>query len=229
MDILTLDHKGVAGALIMGVFIFLVGGRIWYFFLGVMLLFLAISAIVTYIGRDYKKRQKLGQDMRGLRNVLANGTVPLTLMVFYRIATLYGAGTLAVLFVLGFVGSVAAITADKFGSEIGVLGGMPITLIGFDRVKRGTSGAITLLGLAASLIASFIMALIAFPADYSAALGVGGIAFLLIITFAGFCGGIVDSLFGYYEEKGVGNKYTSNFLCSVAGSLIAILLFAMIK
>jgi uncharacterized membrane protein len=46
--------------------------------------------------------------------------------------------------------------------------------------------------------------------------------------FSGFCGGLVDSLLGYYEEKGIGNKYTSNAICGIAGALIAMLIVGLL-
>jgi uncharacterized membrane protein len=52
-----------------------------------------------------------------------------------------------------------------------------------------------------------------------------GIWYIVLAALAGgFFGTLFDSILGYYEEKGVGNKYTSNFFASVAGSVVALLI-----
>ena len=33
-------------------------------------------------------------------------------------------------------------------------------------------------------------------------------------------GNFIDSLLGHFEEKRIGNKYTSNLVCSVAGAAL---------
>ena len=43
---------------------------------------------------------------------------------------------LAVLCIIGFVASVAAITADKFESEIGIFDGMPRMIFTFKKAKK---------------------------------------------------------------------------------------------
>jgi hypothetical protein len=39
----------------------------------------------------------------------------------------------------------------------------------------------------------------------------------------------VDSMLGFYEEKGIGSKFSSNFIGSIAGGVVAILIFALIS
>jgi uncharacterized membrane protein len=36
---------------------------------------------------------------------------------------------------------------------------------------------------------------------------------------AGLAGGIVDTFFGVFEERGLGTKGTTNFICSLVGAL----------
>ena len=45
--------------------------------------------------------------------------------------------------------------------------------------------------------------------------------YVLIIAISGLLGSVVDSVAGHFEEKGIGNKYTSNILCAIAAALIA--------
>jgi uncharacterized protein (TIGR00297 family) len=223
MEALTLSGTGLAVAVAMGLLFVLFGGPIWWFFILGMLLFLVLSAIVTRVGMDYKRKKMLGQDPRGVRNVLANGMVPLIMAGFYRLSLVIGAERYAVICLVCFIASVAAITADKFASEIGVLGPMPISLITGKRVRKGVSGGITWLGLAVSAIAPIIIA-VALLLISRAFLHVGFGAVVVIVVLAGFMGSLVDSFLGYFEEKHIGNKFTSNFMCSVAGVLVAFLI-----
>jgi uncharacterized membrane protein len=47
------------------------------------------------------------------------------------------------------------------------------------------------------------------------------------ITVSGFVGGLVDSMLGYYEERGIGSKYTSNLFCALAGAALAVALILL--
>jgi uncharacterized protein (TIGR00297 family) len=219
--------------LALGVAFFILGLDLGYFFVLVMLLFLALSAAVTSIGVDYKKKAGTYQSERGVKNVLANGLPPFIMAIAFMASSLLGYKSLAVLSVIGFTASVAAITADKFASELGIFGGTPTMMFTFKKVKRGTSGGITLLGLAASLLASLMIATTILSVSYALTMLGGTPAFnpaaaVASITVAGFIGCIVDSMLGYYEEKGIGNKYTSNFVCGLSGAIVAIIILLLL-
>lgn len=227
MEALTLSGAGLAVAVAMGILFALFGGAVWWFFILGMLLFLVLSAAVTWLGSGYKRKKKLGQEPRGVRNVVANGLMPLVLAGLYRLSMALGAQNYAALCLFGFICAVAAITADKFASEIGILDGTPISLIGKKTVKKGVSGGVTMVGLAVSLAAALAVGVILVP--------LGGLGFQVGLYFAicaaalsGFLGNLVDSVLGYYEEKGIGNKFTSNFACSLAGAAIGIALLAFV-
>ena len=49
----------------------------------------------------------------------------------------------------------------------------------------------------------------------------------MIIVVAGLFGDFVDSFFGYFEERNIGNKYSSNVLCAVAGAALGLFLMAL--
>ena len=121
--------------------------------------------------------------------------------------------------VVSYIASLGALAADKFASEIGILGPKPLSLLTMRPAKRGVSGAVTLLGFAAGMLGSFMMSIALYQ--------MGNFAyFAVIIVASGTIGNIVDSIFGYYEEKGYGSKYTSNIMCALAGwiSCLAMLL-----
>jgi uncharacterized protein (TIGR00297 family) len=248
MDYLTLDVNGVILAFIMAFVMLFVatftepnivqGWALGLYYVLVMLFFLAISAVVTKVGATYKMSIRQYQKPRGVRNVLANGMGPLifTMLVYLTL------GNIA--FVAGFIGSVAAVMADKFSSELGILDGRPMSIITFKKVKKGESGGITGVGLAAGALGAGVVAIVAsivylfiFPQIYNCPAMIvgaptqpqcGGYALLLLICatlIGGFVGTLVDSVLGHFEERGIGNKYTSNFVCSIFGGLIGILVY----
>ena len=217
--LLTLDLPGLISALVLGLALILLGGELGLGFLAVMLYFLVLSAMVTWTGKGRKKRLGLYETSRGWRNVAANGGVPLMMALFFFANAAYAFVPQGAL-IASYVASVAAITADKFASEIGVLGGEPIMLLTLRRTKRGTSGGVTALGLGASLLGSALIAASVFALP---GLHQTGRLFLVVLA-AGFVGNLADSAFGYFEEKGIGNKYTSNAACAVVGAIIAVLL-----
>ncbi len=218
VNFLTLDGKAAVLAVLIGVLIVLFGGAYGLFFLAVIVLFLAFSAIVTNVGIGMKKRIKVYEAKRGWKNVVANGIIPLVIVILY-----WHFGSLVpdpTVFVVAYVASVAGTTADKFASELGVLGETPVSIITFRKVKKGVSGGVTVFGTVSSLIGA---ALIGFS---GMAIGLPP-AYLVIIAVAGLLGSVVDSVAGHFEENGIGNKYTSNILCAIAAALIAYAVIAL--
>jgi uncharacterized protein (TIGR00297 family) len=209
LQIFTLDEKGIAGALLIFVLILFFGKEIWFLFLLPLLLFLILSWIVTNIGKEKKKKIGTFEKKRSIENVFANGIIPLIMIFLYFL-------TSSKIFILGYLGAVAAITSDKFSSEIGILNGAPRRILDFKKLKKGESGGVTILGTFAGILASFLISLTSFLFGMQEK--------ILIIFIAGILGNIFDSIFGIFEEKGFGNKHTTNILCSFFGSLFAILL-----
>ncbi len=235
MGFLTLNWSGVVLSVVMGVLLVVFGGLgLGYFFLLAMLVFLVLSAIVTQIGMRYKKSLKVGQRPRGVRNVLANGMPPMIMALLFYLSNISGNASLSVLFLVGFLASVGAITADKFSSEVGVLSlHAPRMIFTWKKVKKGTSGGMSPMGLAAGAIAALLVSLLVFMVAGQIGMLNGsryfsvGRAFIAVLV-AGFLGSLVDSALGYYEEKGIGNKFTSNFVCGIVAGFAAILLFMIL-
>ncbi len=197
----VLDKWGILLAVIMGTLIYVFGGLDY---LALMLSFLFLGVIATKYEHYVKRDMGIYEHERGWENVLSNGLVPTVLAV-----------ASSFLGPVPFIASLAATTSDTFASEIGVLEkGKPISLLNFQRVKPGTSGAVSVMGTVASLLGATLIGIIAillFEINPLTALLVG---------IAGFIGSFVDTIFGIFEEKGIGTKGTTNFICALAGGII---------
>jgi len=199
-----LDKEGIILAFAMGIIISYFGG--WQYLI-LMLCFFALAIAVTGYEHGIKREMGIYEHERGWENVLSNGFLP-TILAF--LSPSIGP--------LPFIACVAAVTADKFGSEVGVLGGNPISLADLKPAKPGTSGAMTMMGTVASLAGATAIGLIAmYLFEINATVA-------LIIGLAGLLGSIVDSAFGVFEERGLGTKGTTNFICSLVGAIIGFLI-----
>lgn len=206
-----LDSLGLALSISMGIIILFLGGVYGFNLLVLLIFFLVLSVFATKYGIYSKKNMNIYENERGWKNVLSNGLIPTIIVILYYI-------TGDLIFIYAYIATVASVTADKFASEIGVFD-TPRFLWGFNEVKPGTSGAISLLGSLASLCGALLIGL--------AAIYLFGISFhhAFLMGIIGYIGGLADSIFGVLEEKGIGNKFTTNFICSVTGALIALLVF----
>jgi uncharacterized protein (TIGR00297 family) len=232
MAFLTLDMKGVAAALVLGLALLLLGG-LNLVFVAFMLYFLLLSSVVTSAGRRRKKAMGVYQKSRSAQNVISNGCGPLIFAFLFFASVATSMPAFAVVSLVGFGASVAAVTSDKFSSELGVLDGQPKDILTFKDVKKGMSGGVTLFGLASGLFAAIMIALpfsfVVFKlGNLLPQYSVLAAPVLIAVVVGGFVGTLVDSLLGHFEEKGIGNKFTSNFICSVCGGLVGMLLLALV-
>jgi uncharacterized protein (TIGR00297 family) len=223
-SLFTLDISGTLLALLFGITIFYLGLGMWWFFIAILIEFLVLSSLATHAKEDSKASLKGYEKVRSWKNVVANGVVPVLVVVAYFLfESVWGISPIhAEIMVYAFVASVAAITADKFASEFGVLGlPEPVDLITGKKVKRGTSGGVTWFGTFMGFVASFLIGFAVF------ALGASIVVFVVVVL-AGMFGNLVDSVLGHFEEKKIGNKYTSNLVCAVGGALFcAVVLYLL--
>ena len=199
-NLALLDFAGLALAAAMGLAVAIFGQ---FAFLILLLFFLACSVIVTKYGYAQKRDMGLYEHERSWENVLANGLVPTICAV---LSPQIGWGP--------YVGSLAAITADKFASELGVLGGEPVFLLTMKKVKRGTNGAVTLFGLLMSLDGGLLIGLATMALFPDVTLWK-----VVAIGIIGFVGSAIDSVVGVFEERGIGTKATTNAICSLFGAI----------
>ncbi len=201
---LTLNKAGILAAAVVASIIMYFGGAESWRYLLLLLVFLVSGAFVTNVQIERKKYWGLYEGERSVANVLANGLVPTLACIFAVYEPVWR---------FGFICSVAAITADKFASELGTLGGEPVFLLNMKRVARGSSGAVSTIGTMSSFLGAFLIGL--------GAMLIFGISFerALLATAIGVFGNLIDSVVGVFETFGFGNKATTNIICSAIGAL----------
>ena len=181
----SLNVSGAVAATIVGTVVFGFGGLSWAILL--MIFFITSSGL----SRMFKKR-KQGLDEkfskgheRDAGQVFGNGGLA---TAFVLVHALYPESTVGW---VGFAAALAAVNADTWATELGVLNPHPPRLITKPKqvVEKGTSGGISLFGTLASLAGAFIIAL---PAAYFT----GSWVLIPIITLAGLGGSLFDSFLG---------------------------------
>ena len=181
----SLNKSGALAATSVGTIIFGIGGWQW------AVLLLAFFITSSGLSRLFKKR-KQGLDEkfskgheRDAGQVFGNGGLATACALLHA---LYPESSLPW---AGFAASLAAVNADTWATELGVLNPTPPRLITDlrKRVEKGTSGGISAFGTFASLMGS---ALIAFLAS----LLTDHWSLFLPITLAGLFGSFFDSFLG---------------------------------
>ncbi len=183
----SLNKSGALAAVLTGTIIFGIGGWDWAILL--LTFFITSSAL----SRAFKKR-KIGLDEkyskgheRDAGQVFGNGGVAALF------ALLHGFFPAALWPWLGFAAALAAVNADTWATELGVLNPHPPRMITNFRkvVEKGTSGGISLVGTLAALAGSAVIAVLAFLLNPAVTP-----AFCLLLTASGLVGSLFDSLLG---------------------------------
>ncbi len=189
-----LSKSGAVAAGLLGTVVFGLGGISW----AVVLLGFFISA--SGLSKLFKSRKKQSQEKfskgsnRDAWQVWANGGV---------------AGIFAILYAffpnstwpwLAFCGAFAAVNADTWATEIGVLSKKnPINLVTGQTMEPGSSGGVSALGTSASLLASLFIAVLAilfWPAAIQKPNKSDSVMLLIAISMAGLLASLVDSFLG---------------------------------
>ena len=240
----SLSRSGAWGALLEGTIIFGLGGWRWAVLL--LAFFISSSALTrTFVRRKAALNEKFDKGgQRDIGQVLANGGVA---SIF---AGLHYFFPQAPWTWMAFAASLAAVNADTWATELGVLNPtMPRLITSWKQVERGTSGGISVYGtMAAAGGAGLIAVLAGFvrpSGNFWTVTGFAILGGLLGSLFDSFLGATVQAIYhcphcdketekhplhtcGTRTVQVRGWKWLNNDMvnvgCSVAGAIIGIIL-----
>ncbi|CAB3290250.1 conserved membrane protein of unknown function [Methanocaldococcus lauensis] len=201
-----LDNQGIIGSSIMGFILLYFCG---FKYLILLLSFFILGVVVSKIGKEKKKNKNIYESCRSLKNVLANGLIPL----IFAILTVLGFKWA----LFGYISSIAAATSDTFSSELGVLSNEnPRLITTFEVVEKGTDGAITIFGLLSGVIGAFIIGVIGYLCFRNPNI-------ILCSVIGGISGNLADSFVGaLFERRGILNNEHVNLIATIVGGIIGI-------
>jgi len=239
-----LTFSGGIASTVVGTMVLGLGGLNWAI---VLLWFFFSSSILSKIGEKEKDRLNLlwsKGNKRDAWQVLANGGVASLLVIGHKISP-------EPIWYFLFISTMAAVTADTWGTEIGILSKSSVhSILNFRKVPKGTSGGITLPGSSASLLGSLSIAVLGILSPF-APYEIKPET-IVLVTLAGFSASLVDSVAGstiqsryvcpvcsdITERKVHCNQNSSlksgwkfinndavNFICSLFGSLFGYIFF----
>jgi uncharacterized protein (TIGR00297 family) len=184
-----LTASGAVATFLLASVIYGIGGWMWTV---PMVTFFAASSMLSKIGSKKKLEAESLYDKSSRRDagqVAANGGLAgAVIMIWY----LFPEATIAAY--AGYIGAIAAVTADTWGTEAGtLLSRAPRSIVTGNTVPPGTSGGVSMAGLAAGVAGALLIGLSA-AAFLDGSLRTG--PFVGSIIAAGFVGTLVDSLLG---------------------------------
>jgi uncharacterized protein (TIGR00297 family) len=188
----SLDRSGALAAIVSGGLIFGLGGIPW----AALLLTFFISS--SLLSKTFTKRKQVFTEkfskgsQRDWGQVMANGGLGAILVCIHAILPGEAWPWIA------YASAMAAVNADTWATELGVLSRVPPRLItSWQEVERGASGGVSWMGSLSALAGAALVAIVA--ALFPSALPSHGANFLVLIPAAvigGFCGSFFDSWLG---------------------------------
>ncbi len=186
-----LTPNGAVVAFLLGTFVFGIGGAQ---FMIPLATFFVLSSLLSALGKQRKRQLHAMYEKtsnRDMMQVLANGGVAGILTVLWHFYPDQN------ILYYGFLGALAAATADTWGTELGAFARIqPRSILNFRPVAPGTSGGITPTGTTGVFLGSGALAISGWmiPPGAVAPLFQGNV--LLTILIAGAIGALIDSVLG---------------------------------
>ncbi len=186
-----LTNGGATATFLLGTTIFGVGGVAWTV---PMLTFFLLSSVLSKLGKKRKAQFDLVFEKGSQRDagqVYANGGIAWIVMIIFSLTN-----DPALFF--AYLGTLAAVQADTWATEIGTLWPNPKAWLvtTFKAVPVGTSGGVSLPGTSAAFFGSLLICASALATNVQWLLDFGWVQSLLLIGFAGLVASLVDSFFG---------------------------------
>lgn len=210
----TVSLSGAIGGSIIGIIIYAgAGARAWL----LLLMTFAIASTTSRLGLKRKMLLGIAEERggrRGAANAFANCGVA-AIAAVAAVTTPYRAEAL-----LALTAALTAGGSDTVASEIGKAWGRSTFLVtSFGRVKPGTSGAMSLEGTAAGIVAAFALAAIAVELG----LITGGMTVAVVV--AATAGALVESVLGAtLEAPGILNNDMLNFINTAVAATVVLAL-----
>tara|TARA_B100000953_G_scaffold102248_1_gene83898 strand:- start:296 stop:1045 length:750 start_codon:yes stop_codon:yes gene_type:complete len=211
-----LDSSGLLAAMVVGLTVSLLGHWTW---LVILVVFLFVGSMATKWRFEEKRAlsiQESNEGARGWRNVMANGAAASLVAVL----AWFGEGDW---YFLAVACSVSVALSDTLASEIGSLDPRTRSIITLEAVPPGTNGGMSPTGTAAALLGALLIATVAvlLAPVYGEPMSVASI--FVVVTIVGWLGCQVDSILGeLLENKGYIGKHTVNFLATLSGAAMAV-------
>lgn len=178
-----LAPSGSVATFLLAVVVFGLGGWKWSV---PILTFFVLSSLLSKMGKAKKRASGELHEKGSTRDyaqVFANGGVPGLLVLATLVVP-------AVDWYPVYLGAVAAVTADTWGTEIGMMTrGRTVLITTFHPVVRGANGGVSLRGFLGAAAGSSLIGL-------SALAWVSSAATIALVALAGVLGSVVDSVAG---------------------------------
>lgn len=178
-----LSLSGTVATSLLALIIFGIGGWKWA---APILFFFIVSSLLSKLGKEGKAQYEtlyMKSSVRDYTQVAANGGIGGLLIVLHVIFPNYDFYPL-------YVGSLAAVTADTWGSEIGLLRKTKTySLPSWNSVEQGSNGGVSLLGFIGGCLGSSLLSALAYVWTQN-------LKVCILIVISGVLGSAVDSILG---------------------------------
>lgn len=219
------DLKASITASLIGFIIIIYTDFFWFMLL---LIFLIISYFVTIWKYSVKYKNGHSEGLvgeRGVKNVIANGIIPLSVVVLSGLLDEIAAGLSGFLFII----SIAIATSDTFASEIGIISKKPRMITDPKKiVDPGVDGGVSLLGNTAAFLGALLIGIGGYflITDKFTKLGPhaleAGIPVVITAVVIGWLGCQLDSYLGAtLQRRGLISNNMVNFLTILVGIVLS--------
>lgn len=158
-----------------------------------LIVFFATSNLLSKIGPTKNEKKFLVSNQSGQRNarqVLANGLIPVILLIFWTFET-------NPIFAILYLCVVAAATSDTWATEIGMrFSDSPRSIVSARRLEVGESGGVSIAGFIGASAGALLIALIGVPFFASARILSFDAGVIVLIALSGILAQTLDSLMG---------------------------------
>ena len=225
-----LTFSGAMASLVVGYTVGVFGSIEW---LILLIIFTSAGLVATKMDLSNKSSQGLQEGEYGERthkNVLGVGIPAIVFSFLYGVLHAYYGSKYDLAMSVAFITTITVAAADTVASEIGVRDPKVWLITNFERVRRGTNGGISVLGMTSSTAAAILTGIIGWVliVILNDSLNVS-IIYAFIPIVMGIFGNLLDSILGAtLENKGKISKYTNNcvsaFTCAVIGTAVVLFL-----